>query len=118
MTYRILPRDEWPRLLDIVGDKVDYLPHPDLAICAVAESDSGIIQGCLFMQMVPHMEPLVIKEPYVNFTRLVDAIEDHLADHKGMAYYAFSDTLKVNRMAEINGMERTPYTAVWRKEIK
>ena len=117
MTYRILPAEEWPRLADILGDKIEFLPHPQSAICSVAESEDGDIQGCLFMQIALHMEPLVLKTPFASFLRLSETLEEHLANQKGVPYYTFSDSTIVEGMAEKNGMERTPYTGVWRKEI-
>ena len=114
MTYRLLPPDEWRRLTDLIPAK--YLPPPEAATAAVAEDEEGNVQGVLFLQLQLHMEPLLIRSPEVNFKRLQQVLHNAVAEHTGLCYFAFTDDPKVARMAELVGMELTPYQ-VWRKEI-
>lgn len=117
MTYRILPPEEWPRLAPIVTGYEQYLPSPEAAMCAVAESELGEIEGALFFQVVMHMEPLILKTPHASFLRLQQTIEGALADRKGLPYYSFSNSEIVEKMAAKAGMTKTPFTAVWIKAV-
>lgn len=116
MTYRLLPLEEWDRLKPLM-DKYDQpMPNPVVASVAVAEKDGEIV-AALFFQLVMHMEPLIIEDPRASFRNLKAVIDEGLNGKKGLVYYSFSDSEKVNRMAEIAEMEKTPYTAVWKHEV-
>lgn len=114
MDYRLLKRDEWPKLQELMDPQ--YIPSPDSAAAAVAEDGDGRICGVLFMQLVLHMEPLVLSSPSVKFDRLYDVLYDEVHEHKGLRFYAFADRDVVARMAEHVGLKRTPY-AVFEGEV-
>src|SRR5438309_6589104 len=115
MNYRLLPPDEWRKLTDLIPAK--YLPAPEAATAAVAEDEEGNVQAVLLLQLQLHMEPLLIRSPEVNFKRLQQVLHNAVAPGQpGLCYFAFTDDPKIARMAELVGMELTPYQ-VWRKEI-
>lgn len=123
LTYRILEADEWPKLKKIFDKYEQTPPPPDVSTVAVAEDENGGVVGCLVLQLVAHMEPLLIRDPKVNFLRLQGTLEDalkqelsSLESNAKAEYYCFSHTDKVNKMAELAGMQKTPYK-VWWKEV-
>ena len=115
MKYRLLPPEEWHRLLEVMPEHL--IPAPEAASVAVAEDDEGELQGVLFLQLQLHMEPLLIKNSKVSFRRLQQTLHNAVADQKGLCYFAFTDNPAVARMAEICGMEPVP-VQVYRKEIR
>lgn len=109
----MLNSEEWERLSSVMDEK--YIPKPESAAVAVAEED-GKIMGCLFLQLVFHVEPLVLTSPKVSFERLHKTITDSVSDNKGLRIYAFSDKEIVDRMAAHVGMKQLPYR-VFEQEI-
>lgn len=114
IVYRLLHPEEWGKLNDIIPE--GFLPGPDSAAAAVAETETGEILGVLFLQIALHCEPLIILDSSVNFKRLHDTIHAHIADRKGLAYYCFTGSEKVERMAKIVGFEPMS-DKVWKKTI-
>jgi len=92
------------------------VPAMEGASAAVAEDADGNIQGVLFLQLVIHMEPLVLENPHVRFDRLAQVLHDSVSQYKGLVYYAFSETDVVNGMAEHLGFEKLLFE-VWKKEV-
>ncbi len=115
MNYRILPSEEWHKLSELI--EPEFLPTPLSATAAVAEDDAGQVLGVLFLQLVLHMEPLLIRSREVNFMRLAQTLHTAVSDQKGLVYYAFTDDPQIARMAELVGMERTSYQ-IWKKEVE
>ena len=109
MTYRMLPQEEWPRLIDIMAKQGKDVPNPAASSAAVAEDDDGNIVGVLFFQLVMHMEPLILENPYVRFDRLAQCLHGSVSQFKGLAYYAFSESDTVAGMAARMGFEELPY---------
>lgn len=107
MNYRILGKSEWDRLQGIVEPQ--FIPSPQASAAAIAEDESGKITGVLFLQMVMHMEPLVLKSPQVNFEKLHDVLISAVSEHKGLHIFVFSDKEIVDRMANHVGMKELPY---------
>jgi hypothetical protein len=116
MNYRILPPEEWGRASHLFEENGQRLPDPRMASIAAAEDFDGTIAGVLVVQVAVHLEPLIIKNPRVDFRRLQSTIEANLEKNKGMAYYCFTDTDKMARIAEIGGFERIG--DFWRKEVR
>lgn len=116
MNYRLLPSTEWNRLISLFEGGEMFLPPPESATAAVAEDDTGEIQGVLFLQIQLHMEPLIIRSPRVNFLKLQETLHNAVADKKGLTYLCLADDPRVERMAEIAGFRRLNYT-VWLKEV-
>ncbi len=112
ITYRLLPAEEWDKLKAFCG--AGPIPLPEVAACAVAER-AGEIVGALFLQLVLHMEPLVIQDLHVNFVDMVLQLEKRVGE--GGAYYAFAPNAHVGRMAEIVGMKEAPGWRVYVKEV-
>ena len=84
LRYRILDPSEWDKLKDIFPDH-QILPSPEVAIASVAEDGDKIV-GVLFLQMVYHVEPLIISEEArsrVNYFRLHKNIESAVKDSLG-----------------------------------
>jgi|SRR5215467_7800463 len=115
MKYRLLQREEWDKLQQILDAR--YIPHPDSAKCAVCEDEDGTIRGALFAQLAMHMEPLVIHHPTVRFDRLHETILDSFKDNHGLHLYVFSTAEIVDRMAEHVGMKPMPFR-VYEQEVK
>lgn len=107
MRYELLTKDKWPLLLDLVEPQ--YIPSSDSATAAVAIDDEGRMVGVLFLQLVLHMEPLVLLSPHVSFQRLYQVLYDDVHQHTGLKFYAFADQERVALMAEHVGMKKTPY---------
>ena len=123
MKYRLLEPEEWGKLGKMFEIYKQTPPPPELATVAVAEDDNGELAGCLVLQLVLHMEPLVIQNPRANFLRLQAVLEKSLSDglrelapDEKVEYYCFSETEKVSRMAELMGLQKMPYK-IWRKEV-
>jgi hypothetical protein len=119
MTYRILPPDEWVKLFHVfeqAGFSVANVPSPEVALACVAEDENQKIEGVVFLQMAFHMEPLICLNGHVHFPSMQAAIHEACKDHKGMVYYAFSASEKINRIAEISGFTKTDYV-VWKGEV-
>lgn len=107
MKYRILEPEEWDKLKDLVDST--HLPHPDSATFAVAENDAGEIVGCLPLQLVLHMEPLVLRSPHVSFAKLYETLYNAVRDHSGLHFYVFSDREATDKMLEQLGFNPLPY---------
>jgi hypothetical protein len=103
MNYRLLSKDEWGLLKDMGGP----VPTSDTAICAGAFNDAGELKGVLFLQLVAHMEPLVLTDPSVSFLRLAGVINEQVGD--ALVYYVFAPDAKIARMAELNNMQDLGY---------
>ena len=114
MKYRLLPKEQWQRLLEVLPEAV--IPLPEAATVAIAEDEDDEIQGVLFLQLQLHMEPLLIKNARVSFKRLQETLHNAVAHHPGLIYFAFTDDPRVARMAEICGMERVDMQ-IYRKEV-
>lgn len=107
--YRILDASEWSRLDALVESK--YIPASESCTAAVAEDeDTGALLGVQFIQLAMHIEPLVLSSPKVNFMRLHEVLLDTVRSNKGLVLYAFSTSPQIDRMAELNGMRKTPYS--------
>jgi len=114
LTYRILDASEWDRLLPFLDS--NFLPSPESSSAAIAEDEDGNIVGILFLQVVLHMEPLILTSPKVNFARLHDTLYNALGDRKGLKFYCFSDKDIIDGMVEHLGMKLLPYR-VYEQEI-
>lgn len=111
--YGILPLDEWDRLKELCGDAA--IPSPETSQAVVAEKD-GKLAGVLFVQLAVHAEPLILRDPAVNWLKLQVLAEQLLTDSMFAGYYAMSADPHVERMAEIAGLTRLDYK-VWRKDL-
>jgi hypothetical protein len=126
VNYRIISGEaEWPRIAEFfhrVGIRQDIVPSWRFARAAVAEYEGQII-ACLFMQVAIHFEPLVVdgfNVELVYVKSLLEKAEEALATSvfKGLPYFAFVDSKRVERLAEICGMEKLPDVSVMCKEAK
>lgn len=115
MNYRLLQEDEWDKLKALVPEQ--FIPSPETSGAAVAEDEQGNLLGVLFMQLVFHVEPLVLTTPQVSFARLYQTFMDNLQDQKGLKFYAFAATERVGQMAEHVGMKEMPYR-IYEGEVK
>ncbi len=111
MNYRLLPVAEWPKVEPMFNG--NPMPSPLAASIAVAE-DGEEIKGLLVIQLVLHMEPLILKDPHINFRRLVETVEGLLPE--GSEYWAFAPNAEIEGMCELNEMAHVPYN-VYRKCI-
>lgn len=115
MTYRLLPAEEWERLGPIMERQNFPIPDSRVAAAAVAERDGEIV-GVWFLQMILHLEPLVIEDPYVNFRTLQETLETPmLLDKKGITYYCCTENEKTTQIAKVCGFNRRG--DLWEKEI-
>jgi len=113
VTYRILSGEaEWPRLYEFFerqGLRHDIVPSPRFARAIVAELDGEII-ACVFMQVVIHMEPLVVAREHAGHVYLralhAKAEEAHRTSvFESLPYFTFIDTAHVGRIAQAVGFE-------------
>ena len=120
MTYRLLPIDEWPRLVDVFNALGHPVPPPTTASVAVAESDGKIV-GVLVLQVALHMEPLILTSPHASFLKLQATLERSMADRlppeSPLTYYAFSDGVRMEQMIAKSGLEEVDGRKVWQKQI-
>lgn len=123
LIYRILPTEDWSRLVPIFQKHDWFLPPRELANASVVENSSGKIVGIQILQLVLHAEPTYIDPDYsgkVNYLRLWDILEripkskqDHLVLP---GYCLLAPTEKVERMAELGGfkvIEGKLYRKLW-----
>jgi len=115
VTFRVLPAEEWERLIPFFGDNAQHIPHPAMSAVVVGEADGEIVLAHV-LQLVYHAEPLVIREDYRHAglwresTRMIEGLFA-----KGNSYYINTDNAAVKNMAEKNGMTRVG--ELYRKEI-
>jgi|SRR5262245_33876875 len=115
ITYRLLDPSEYERLTTLLESK--FIPSPAASAAAVAEDENHNIIGVLFFQLAMHMEPLVLSSPKVNFERLYSTLYNAFQDRKGLPFYCFTDQEIVGRMAEHVGMEKLPFSSMYRGEV-
>lgn len=113
MKYEILPQDKWDEIKPLFEGQP--MPLPNHAAIAVARDEEGKVQGLLVLQLQLHLEPLILKSTGVNFTRLVDTLEEPLRVNGGH-YWAFAPNALIGRMAETVGMQQMPWF-VYHKEV-
>ena|SRR3989304_3724732 len=118
--YRILPPEEWDKLIPLFVSQEHLLPSPVVATAAVAEDTEGNILGFLLMQLTFHVEPLWISPDAngsVSWKHLLRQLESLMSPYKGATLYAFApDHTNIRRLAEIAGFDRLPWS-VMRKEV-
>lgn len=120
MTYRLLRADEWERVAQQISKYDAMVPDPTYATVAIAENESGEIEGFLIAQVAVHFDPLVLNNPNVNFIRLRDMLVSQLQPSVGgggIVVYSFATSHKVAAMCERAGMKEMPYF-VYGMEIK
>ncbi len=120
MTYRLLPAEEWDRLIPLFakyGQKVPPSPATGLPIAAAVAEDETGIRGCWFIQPAFHVEPLILDEPHVNFMRLFKVLMQALEGKQGLAYYGFTDREVTEGMGEHLGLVEMPWK-VWKGEVR
>ena len=106
LNYRVLPADEWPRLVSYMTRMENYtVPSPETAVVAVCEDETGSICGVLVQQLCWHREPLVLNNPNVHFNRLSSLLDTQFAPYSPTIYYAFTDNPRVLKMATLEGMQ-------------
>ena len=123
ITYRLLPADEWDRLLAIQDRIPGPIPQsPEYASAAVAEDEGGRIIGVLFLQIALHLEPLAIDPGHrgkVNFLRLAETLDQAVeasANGEPVEYFTFTPDKRIAKMCKMNGMRQKP-VRVWSKRI-
>jgi hypothetical protein len=120
LTYRILPPQEWAKLVEYCTTKYGYIPpDPAFATASVVEDGDKIVAAHI-LQVQYHAEPIMIDKDYsgrVNFLNMVKKLEELFFLQEGSkTYYAFSDSRLIDEMAEKAGMKLTPYK-VFKKEV-
>ena len=114
MHYRLLQPDEWDKLKALIPEA--SIPQASASGAAIAENEDGSLAGVLIGQLVLHVEPLVLTSPQVSFKHLFTTLMEPLQAHKGLPFYAFSESDVVAGMAEHLGLTRKPYQ-VWEGRI-
>src|SRR5882762_3896678 len=112
MTYRILDPNEWHKLVPLFDSCNQSVPASEVSTAAVCEDSDGKIVACLMLQMAIHMEPLIIRDPHADFRQLHSLLEQHLSAHPGLVYYCFSSGEHVDRIIELCGLTKLPWS-VW-----
>lgn len=122
LTYRKLEPKEWPKLRPIFQFNKAFLPDPVASVAAVVENEDGELVGFLMFQLVPHTEPLWIREDYrgkVDFRRLQRMIEPPDASNSLCApgLFLVAESPNVEEMARICGYRKHDGT-VWVKDLR
>lgn len=109
ITTRLLPPDEWQRLIDAFPeDKRDRVPSSEIAAAVVAEQDGRII-GFLILQFALHLEPIWVDKAFRG-EGVPDAmwrlIENRLS---ASAVFSSSSGGITNRLLEDHGFRPSPW---------
>ena len=117
VTVRLLPSDEYVRLLPLFFGTEGALPDPAISRIAVAEDSNGDIIGFFILQLVAHAEPIWVAEDYQRrgvAKMLIDEI-NALADAQGTPYFSFAEGGRVAELALKNGMQQLEYRVFYRR---
>lgn len=82
IVYRCIDPSEWARLIPLFNRRGFPLPHPKMSTAAVAEVAEGPMVGAWILQLVPHMEPLVVDPDWqgkVAVERLYKLLDERAA---------------------------------------
>jgi len=113
MIYRLLPREEWPKVEHIFEQFDRTLPG--LGQIAVAE-DNGAIVGMGVRQIAWHMEPWWMADGYhgkVSMGRLQQLLEAEL--EPGSLLYIFGPNEHIIKLAEAHGFRDTGWKVLCRE---
>ena len=117
VTTRLLPADEYARLVPFFLATPDAMPSAISSQTAVAEDSDGNIIGFFVLQLVAHAEPIWVAEDYRQqgvAKLLIDEING-VADEHGLSYYSFAQDERVEQLCAENGMQRLPYVIFLRR---
>jgi hypothetical protein len=106
VTYRILPSDEWDKLLPFCPDPAT-LPAPGIATAVVAERDTKVV-GCAFLQLVIHLEPIAIEEHAASYREMCAVLISQLP--AGTPFMSCVPDAKMAHIATEIGMQPTGWS--------
>lgn len=120
--YRLLERDEWPKVEQIFRENGTELPQRDISLIVVEEIDGEITQ-LLTLQLVAHAEPWWVREDRRGKgggrIRSMFNVLDGVAKSLGIQeYFSFAPDETTARVARIVGMTEIPGWKVFKKEVK
>jgi hypothetical protein len=108
---RILPREEYPRLLDLPFASRG-LPDPDRTIILVAENDAGAIVGLWAAMTAIHLDGLWVEPSYRRHSRvavqLLRGMKALLARHGLVQSFTYVEASDVLMLALKAGFTRLP----------
>jgi hypothetical protein len=106
--YRMLPLNEWDRLIPLYTTLFPNRPfpgNPDMSCVAVAEKGDEIV-GFWFMHLCAHAEPVGIdptEGEEVSLYSLRNTLHEALKDSRGMEYYITTADSRLEEILEGNG---------------
>jgi hypothetical protein len=103
ITYRILPPEEWEKLIPIYPTGL-IIPPSDTSIAAVAECNGELV-AFWFLQIALHMEPLLIKDGLADYHKLAALLKEALP--QGVPFLSSVPDEKMAHIAESVGMQAT-----------
>lgn len=107
ISYRILPPDEYGKLLAIMSQYGGVIPLPESSRIPVAELDGELV-GFFVTQLLPHFEPawvLAGRETRGVYDELLRMAMEPLVDApRGTAMFAIADSRAAARRCEEMGM--------------
>jgi hypothetical protein len=114
LTYRLLPQEDWPKLVEFFKGEKGFVPPRELGVASVAQDDMGNIVGAMVLQLVSYLGPFKIDSSHtgeVNYLRLKEGIDELFKSGKRSpliikGYIVMTDDPKIAKMAEFSGMEK------------
>lgn len=119
-TYRVLPAGEWPRIrakFEEQGYDLATVPNSAMSRAAVCEVDGRIV-SFLFLQLVPHAEPIHIDDDQrgkVSWLRMLHMVEGLMPP--GSEYFVLAPDKKVETMCDLADMTDTGWK-VYKKAVR
>ncbi len=86
LTYEMLPKEQWEKLIPIFEEQGWYLPHPALAEASVVHDENGNIVGMFQLQLVSHAGPMWVSPEWrgkVDLLNMVEVLKAWLQENKG-----------------------------------
>lgn len=106
MPPRVLPYEEWEKVLPVFQERGIQLPDPALSSIIAMEDESGV--SFLVLQLQAHAEPLYIAPAHRG-----NGVHRELAEYLNVIfpyqYYAFIKDDRMVRVVEGVGMKELPY---------
>lgn len=117
ITYRILEKGEQERILPILQDQGWFIPYSESCLI-LAAIDDGEIVGFSVTQLVPHIEPIWVKESYRGSGLALDLAkkaQEQLEAQGVNLYVAGAGNPFAEKLCEAIGMEKVS-TAMYVKK--
>lgn len=119
LNLRLLQRDELHKLKPFYRRNDSPInPSNQLLTAAVVELPDETIVGMLGFELIPHVGPIEILDPYKRMglgTKLYQLIESQLGKNPHTGYYTFPSTDASKELVKKLGLIKMPWE-VWKRE--